>query len=250
MPELARKRNLHLVDPETGEVTEEACPHCGNWETTYAELERKYRGALLQIGNLRADREAKARAHGKWQAAVSIFRYWQSLTGHSRADFTPDRFWIVEPFLARADERGEDGAAKCRSAIRGLIASDYHLKRGRHRNRSGKVYDDFWRPFQAKKDGGPSQDTFEGFMAADPEREAVPNFSQKKLIDHASEVAERVLERARLIESGDDPVAIAHLLVEIDRLNQDWRSMPEMSEEVAARISAWDKLPPSAQEAA
>jgi hypothetical protein len=234
VPELARKRNLRLVDPETGLITEEGCPHCKNWETTYLELERKQRGLLLQIGNLRADRDAKARAHGKWQTALSIFRYWQSLTGHSRAEFTPDRFWIVEPFLTRAEERGEDGAAKCRSAIRGLVASEYHMKRGQHRRRNGKVYDDFWRPFQAKKDGGPSQDTFEGFIDADPSRDADPTFAQMTMIDHAKEVAGRVLERARLIEAGTDLVAIAHLLVEVERLIREWMQLPEVPVKAAA----------------
>lgn len=228
MAEAARK--LHLVNPKTGEVTEEACPHCKDWETTYDELGRKYQGALLQIGNLRADRDAKARAHGKWQIAVAVFRYWQSLTGHERAEFTPDRFWILEPFLTRADERGEDGAAKCRSAIRGLVASDYHMKRGRYANRDGKVYDDFWRPFQATKAGGPSQDTLEKFIEADPQREAVPTFSQRALIDYAQDIAGRLLERAKLIESGQDPVAIAHLLIEIDDLCHDWRMVPRRSQ--------------------
>lgn len=226
MPEPARK--LHLVDPISGEITEAGCPHCANWETTYQELERKQRGLLLQLGQLRADRDAKARAHGKWQAALSVFRYWQSLTGHSRADFTPDRFWILEPHLRRAEERGQDGAARCRSAIRGLIASDYHMKRGRYARHEGKVYDDFWRPFQSKKDGGPSQDTFESFIDADPHQDADPSFSQMTLIDHAKEVAGRVLERARLIEAGDDVVAIAHLLLEVERLIREWMQLPEI----------------------
>lgn len=207
-------RHLHIVDAETGEALDE-CPTCGEWA-------RKYNGALSQIGQLRADKDAEARAHENWPVAHAIFRYWQDKTGHDQAEFTGDRFWIVEPHLTRAAKKGKDGAAMCRSAIRGLCASDFHMTKG---------YDEFWRPFKTSA-ASPhaSQDALEKWMKLDPERDATPTISQQTLLDHAKEVAGRVLERARLIEADDDPVVCAHLLVEIDKLTYDWRMTPRRAD--------------------
>jgi hypothetical protein len=112
----AKPRSLRLVDPETGEITEKDCPGCAQWETTYAELERKYRGALSQIGNLRADKEAEARADKLWGVAVALFHEWKIATGHTRSGWTGDRFWLCRPYLQH------DGFPTCRYAVWGVAA--------------------------------------------------------------------------------------------------------------------------------
>ena len=154
---------LQLVDPDTGEIT--ACPHCIEWERTYAELERKYRGALAQIGNLRADKDAEARQHELWPAAVGLFEFWKKATRHPKARWTADRFWTVQRFLA-----AENGPNECRWALRGLLGSDYHMKRGEYEKRKGPRYDEFERPFKDQptfekwRDAGmPSQETRDFF---------------------------------------------------------------------------------------
>jgi hypothetical protein len=214
------KRHLRLVDPDTGEILAEPdCRTCSEWA-------RKYHGLLSQMGQLRKDLEAEARADEAWPTAIGIFRYWQRLTGHERASFTPERFALIEPILRdAAKDPSRDGAAECRSAIRGLLASDYHLKRGRYARRDGPVYDEFWRPF-ATSANKRSQDRFEQWRRADPEAEADPTFAQQTLIEFANEIASRILERAPLIHRADDPVSVAQLLLEIDGMLADWRQMP------------------------
>lgn len=156
-------RNLRLVDPETGEITQ--CAGCHNWERTYHELEKKYRGALSQIGKLRADKEAEARQHELWPQAVELFDYWKFRTKHKKARWTGDRFWIVQPFLDR------EGFRDCRDALIGLLGSDFHMKRGEYAKRKGQVFDEFERPFS-------SQGDFERFreMAPQPHPDTVAFF--------------------------------------------------------------------------
>ena len=151
-------RNLRLVDPTTGEVTQ--CSGCHRWEQTYAELERKYRGALSQIGQLRADKEAEARQHELWPQAVELFDLWKLWTKHKKARWTSDRFWVVEKYLRN------EGYEDCQRALVGLLRSDFHMKRGKHKNREGRKFDEFERPFK-------DQTTFETY------RDAVPSPSQE-----------------------------------------------------------------------
>jgi hypothetical protein len=105
---------LRLLD-EHGEI-HESCPGCIEWEQTYRELERKYRGALSQIGNLRADKDAEAQAHQSWDKAVAVFWEWKIATGRMRSRWSADRFWLVHPYLR------DDGMAFCRAAVWGIAA--------------------------------------------------------------------------------------------------------------------------------
>jgi hypothetical protein len=123
---------LRLVD-EHGEIHEE-CPSCVEWERTYRELERKYRGALSQIGSLRADREAEARAHQFWDRAIAVFWEWKIATGRVRSQWSADRFWLVMPYLR------DDGLAFCRSAVWGIAA---HPNRKEITPGYSEVYNDF-----------------------------------------------------------------------------------------------------------
>jgi hypothetical protein len=154
-------RKLHAVDQVTGELT---CARCLEWERTYAELERKYRGTLTQIGNLRADKDREARQHEFWPKAHALFDLWKQGTGKKRARWSADRFWKVQPFLAQ-----DDGERECRWALLGLLESDYHMKRGEHANRKGPKYDEFERPFA-------SQGTFERFRDMGAPSQATQDF--------------------------------------------------------------------------
>jgi hypothetical protein len=123
---------LRLVD-EHGELHEE-CPTCREWELTYQELERKYRGALSQIGNLRADRDAEAAAHELWGKAIAVFTEWRIATGHMKSRWSADRFWLVHPYLR------DDGMALCRAAVWGIAA---HPNTRQVTKDYTEVYDDF-----------------------------------------------------------------------------------------------------------
>lgn len=208
-------RALHLVDASTGEIVKHGCPNCSELEDQLAGAENNVRSMRAQMAKLKRDDEQRAREHELWPKAVAVFRYWQGLTGHDKARFTPDRFWLLEPFIRRED------SAACRAAIRGCVGSDFHMKRGAYANRKGALHDKLEQIFA-------NQGRFEAFR--DMDLEHAPSLVHLSLVETAKEVAERVLERAKLIEAGDDPPALAHLLVEVDRLIYRWRQAPEAGE--------------------
>ena len=107
-------RHLRVVD-EAGQVHDQ-CPGCVKLEMTLSELERKYRGALSQIGNLRADKDEEARAHELWGKGVALFWEWKIATGKMRSKWTADRFWLCHPYLR------DDGFMLCRYAVWGVAA--------------------------------------------------------------------------------------------------------------------------------
>jgi hypothetical protein len=197
---------LHLVDPATGEVHNE-CPACAETQATLKELTRKYHGALAQIGRMRADKEAEARQHELWPLAVNLFRLWQQEGDHPRARFTPERFWLLEPYLRR------EGYEDCVCAVRGCLASDFHTKRGRYATRDGTRHDALELIFR-------DQAHFERFRDMAPDKP--PTIRGATMLATAQDVAERLLERAKLIQQGSDTLAVAHLLAEINRITGAW----------------------------
>lgn len=84
--------NLRLID-DNGELTEYSCPNCTGMEHELKELERKFRAQSRELGLLRADKDAEARAHESWPTLMRLYIYWQEETGHKRARWTPDKFW-------------------------------------------------------------------------------------------------------------------------------------------------------------
>lgn len=108
--------HLRLIDPDTGELTEAACPTCKDRAFQLDELTRKYHGVLAQLGKMRADKTAEAKAHKWWGLAISLFQDWKMVTGHYRSGWTAERFWLCQPFLE------SDGYATCRFAVWGLAA--------------------------------------------------------------------------------------------------------------------------------
>lgn len=107
---------LRLVDTRTGEITEDACPHCETKQFQLDELTRKYHGALAQIGRLRADREAEARSSQWWPIGISLFQDWKVASGRLRSQWNVQRFEDCMPYLR------DKGFAECRYAIWGLCA--------------------------------------------------------------------------------------------------------------------------------
>ena len=125
--------HLRLVDEE-GNVTEFSCPHCAGKEHELKELERKMRGLARELGELRRDKDAEARAHRAWPTAVALWEYWVELTGHTRAKWTTDRFWILLPQLR------DFGAKNCAAAIAGIA---YNPNEKLQRNGKMELYDDW-----------------------------------------------------------------------------------------------------------
>lgn len=145
---------LRLVDPTTGEIQE--CPTCVNWERTYNELQRKYRGALSQIGALRAEL-APEEGHELFPVAKSLHDYWKALCRHpfhkpavhcapcARTKFTVDRFNEIRP---RLQEHGEEAEELCRLAIQGAAYDPFVTTR---KNGTKKRHNDFHQVFAADK---------------------------------------------------------------------------------------------------
>src|SRR5437870_5016340 len=131
MPQ-AERAHLRVVD-EQGELHED-CPGCIERQHALDELARKYQGALSQIGRLRADKDAEARAHEAWPSLLALFRYWGELTGHTRVAWTSEHFWCALPMLKVW------GGGNLAAAIAG-IAHDPNRKR--RANGSWEVYDDW-----------------------------------------------------------------------------------------------------------
>ncbi len=144
---MAKARQLHVVEAETGEL-EDLCqnPAC-------IELREELRGEKTEKRSWRSkyyraveDKEAEARAHPLWPQAFRLFEWWKFVTGHKKSRWTHDRFWTVERFLR------DEGYADCVKAIQGLMASDFHMKRGKHANRDGSKFDEFERVFETQGD--------------------------------------------------------------------------------------------------
>jgi hypothetical protein len=200
-------RHLRVVDTTTGDVLPE-CPGCVERQQTLDELTRKYHGALAQIGSLRADKEAEAKKHPRWPEAIAVFRYWQEHTGHKKSEWGPKRFELVLPFLEK------HGAEECRRAIRGAAFDPFTTKRKNGRENVHNGFDLIFR----------SPEKFDDFRERAPD---LPDtIAGRTLVEHAHVVAARVLERARLIERGEDPRALGHLLIEIDRMTSEWLELP------------------------
>lgn len=138
-----RARHLHPVDPETGEIN---CIECLERQRILDELNRKYHGALAQIGKLRADKEAEARGHQLWGLAVALWKEWKFATGRTRSNWREDRFWQCEPFLRK------DGFVICRWAVWGVAYMPNTKQVGEHL----EVYNDWKLCFR-------DSDTFERY---------------------------------------------------------------------------------------
>lgn len=204
------KPQLRIVTEDGEIVPFDGCPNCQALEDQLAGAENNVRSMRAQMAKLKREIAGEVdKDHALFPMAVSLFRYWQEKCNHPGTDFTADRMKMLLPLLKR------HGPAECREAIRGAAFDPFIVtyKNGRRHKHDG------WHQIFA------SEDKFQSFRQRAP-RYTEPTHAQRSLIEHAKEIAERVLERARLIEAETDPVAIAHLLIEVDKLNREWLAIP------------------------
>jgi hypothetical protein len=125
---------LRLVD-EQGEIhPPDDCPGCQAKEHELEELTRKMRGMARELGELRRDKDREAREHEAWPTILALFDYWREQTGHAKARWTGDRFWIALPLWK------EWGAGNMAAAIAGIA---FDPNRKPMRNGKIEVYDDW-----------------------------------------------------------------------------------------------------------
>ena len=125
----AERRHLVLVDTVTGEQHAQ-CPGCAQRDLEIEGLEEVIRSTAAKVRQLRNDRAEVARASGLWPAALEAFNYWRTACRHPRASFSPDRYFLLEPYLK------SDGLEMVKLAIDGAA---YDPHRADRPNRSGTV---------------------------------------------------------------------------------------------------------------
>jgi len=123
-----------LVHPDSGERLGVLSDHVQHLHDQIAGLETDVRAWRTRHANLKRDKEQEARKHALWPAAVEVFKHWQQTCRHPRSQFTAERFWLVEPFLAR------HGKELCMMAIDGAAFDPFTKKR---KNGSVKRFDDW-----------------------------------------------------------------------------------------------------------
>jgi hypothetical protein len=133
--------HLRVVNEETGEI-EPTCPECRRKDAEISGLTRDIRGWMVRYRELVRDRDTDAREHPMWPVAKAIFTEWKRLCRHPRSPWTPDKFWMCEPFLTNAKyaQELEGRIALCRRAVAGAAFDAYKTTR---RNGSTKSHDDW-----------------------------------------------------------------------------------------------------------
>jgi hypothetical protein len=117
---------------EVVRAPDEVSPEAQAMLDVIAGLERDVRGWAKRFAELQRDKNAEARAHDSWPKIMLLFRYWQEMTGHTRARWTGDRFWLALPLWQ------EFGTGNCAAGVAG-IAHDPNRKP--MKNGKVEVYD-------------------------------------------------------------------------------------------------------------
>jgi hypothetical protein len=103
MPERGHLRPVpDGVDPVTGEQVcthHLGCEECNQRYYANDQLEKKYTGALAEIGRLKEDAEKKARAHELWPVGLCVYDWWKLACWHPNATFKAEDFVVVKPRL-------------------------------------------------------------------------------------------------------------------------------------------------------
>jgi hypothetical protein len=141
-------RHLRVVEhDDNGEVIAPCTnPECRRRIDEIAGLERDIRGWAVRYQELKRDRNLQAEEHPCWNAGKWLFGQWKYLCGHPRARWSPDRFWLVEPFL-QGDRWGKSLKARlalCRLAIEGAQFDAFEVTR---KNGGIKRFDEWERIF-------------------------------------------------------------------------------------------------------
>lgn len=143
---------MTVVDTKTGEVVElveiiELRRELARREDVIAGLQRDIRGWAMRFRELERDRAIEAREHELWPVGESVFRDWRKRCRHPRSVWTPDRFWLIEPFLVNQKYGAalDDRIALCRRAVAGAEFDAFEVKR---KNGSTKRFDEWERVFE------------------------------------------------------------------------------------------------------
>src|ERR1035438_9735804 len=113
----AEPARLAVVRAEPVEVS----PELQAMQDVIDGLERDVRGWAKRYAELHRDKMAEARMHESWPTLMALFRYWQTLTGHKRARWTGNRFWLALPLWQTF------GTGNCAAGVAG-IAHDPNRK--------------------------------------------------------------------------------------------------------------------------
>jgi hypothetical protein len=118
--------HLQLVDeiPSDGPQTmAQALAEIAHLEDVIAGLESAARSNAAKLSRATRDRETWARTHEHWVAIEELFKEWRIATGHTRSQFTVDRFEVALPFYANR----KYGPEMIRRGVKG-IAYDHFSK--------------------------------------------------------------------------------------------------------------------------
>lgn len=129
---------LHLVDPETGELAEDAPSYSEaltllrQLDTSVRMLERDLAGKRLRIAELEADREQEAADHPLRPQVNAVHACWKAATGKRR----PLHFSDVFSIAAAVNKLGFD------TCLRAVVGAKFDPYTKRQRNGKTKRYDD------------------------------------------------------------------------------------------------------------
>lgn len=149
---MSKKASLRLVDSlADGEVPETAPKTLGEAYLVIDDqndvidgLQRKQAGLLIEIANLKREREAEALKHQLWPRAKRIHDYWREECKHPRSKFDADAFELARVILESeaSNHRGDYDAAEAmmKRAIDGAAFDPFTTTR---KNGSTKRHDGF-----------------------------------------------------------------------------------------------------------
>jgi hypothetical protein len=187
------ERHLHSVDPATGEILP-ACPGCSERDFKIETLKTEKRGWQNRHAELRRQLEIDAREHKLWPRAVRLFDFWRERSGHLRSEWSPKRFWIAAP------------AGLCHDPF---VTKDREGREVRH---------DSWETLFRKTN------SIEWYANKAPRDYATPPRAGIEPLGRA--LGAFLADRAPILQHEDDAVALARVVVELDRRIREWMDQP------------------------
>lgn len=109
-------------------------------------LHRTLRGWAIRYRDLERDKAAEAKEHPLWPVAGLLFCGWRKRCNHPRAAWTPDRFWIAEPFLSTG-RYGKTLEVRVMLCARAIAGAEHDAFKTTRRNGTVKTYDEWERIF-------------------------------------------------------------------------------------------------------
>jgi hypothetical protein len=110
------KHALRLVDPETGEITEHACPNCAGKDETITTLGNKISSLKGRITELLQEAEE---GHEAFPNFRKCHEYWRERCRHPRTEYDLVDFKLWLPLYQK------HGLEKCQRAIDGAAYDPY-----------------------------------------------------------------------------------------------------------------------------